>query len=29
MDQQTNDIKLPIEKLKEANKYWLIKYMDN
>ena len=24
-----NDIKLPIEELKEANKYWLKKYMDN
>ncbi len=24
-----NDIKLPIEELKEAHKYWLIKYMDN
>ena len=24
-----NDIKLPIEELKEAHKYWLRKYMDN
>ena len=24
-----NDIKLPIEELKEAHKYWLKKYMDN
>ena len=24
-----NDIKLPIEELKEAHKYWLNKYMDN
>ena len=25
----SNDIKLPIEELKEAHKYWLIKYMDS
>ena len=25
----SNDIKLPIEELKEVHKYWLTKYMDS